>query len=366
MLNRGPVRAVGAVIDIALEGVAAAMIETDGEAIHGFGKAAFRPFAEDERRVLRAARGRWGAHREAAEIVENAQAEVLAGFPQAEIIGLHGPVLAHEPGGRGSLQPGNGALLAGALGRPVVWDLAATDIEMGGQGAPLAPFFHFACARRIGAGGPLAFLDLDAITTVTLVDPAAPRPEEGGVLLAWEAGPGLALLVDLLAERRGTPVRAGGWMEAGGRIDTDALAAFLRDPHHFRLPPRALRERRFASLIEAVAALPEEDAMATLTAAVEAALSQSLAHLPRPPVQAVVSGSGRRDAVLMGMLGDGPSFALRRAEEFGLDGDMMAAQAMAHLAVRVVRGLPTTCPATTGVAAAIGGGQISRPSGRSS
>lgn len=357
-------RAAGAMTDISLEGVAAAMVETDGEVIHGFGEAAFRPFSEDERRVLRAARGRWGAHRAAAEIVETAQAEVLAGFPQAEIIGLAGPVMAHEPGGRGSLQPGNGALLAEALGRPVVWDFAATDMEMGGQGAPLAPFFHFACARHIGARGPLAFVDLGGICTVSLVDPAAARPEEGGVLLAWEAGPGLALLADLLAERRGAPVRPEGWMEAGGRIDTDILAAFLRDPHFFRLPPKSLRERRFSSLIEAVAALPGHDAMATLTAAVEAAVSLSMAHFPRPPLRAVVSGRGRHDEVLMGMLGDGSGFPLQPAEEAGLDGDMMAARAVAHLAVRVVRGLPTTCPATTGVAAPVGGGQVSRPSGR--
>ncbi|MFN3647554.1 MAG: anhydro-N-acetylmuramic acid kinase, partial [Gemmobacter sp.] len=39
----------------------------------------------------------------------------------------------------------------------------------------------------------------------------------------------------------------------------------------------------------------------------------------------------------------------------------LEAQAFAHLAVRVARGLPTSCPGTTGVPAAIGGGEISRP-----
>jgi anhydro-N-acetylmuramic acid kinase len=40
---------------------------------------------------------------------------------------------------------------------------------------------------------------------------------------------------------------------------------------------------------------------------------------------------------------------------------MMEAQAFAFLAVRVALGLPTSCPGTTGVRAAIGGGKISRP-----
>jgi len=42
---------------------------------------------------------------------------------------------------------------------------------------------------------------------------------------------------------------------------------------------------------------------------------------------------------------------------------MLEAQAFAHLAVRVARGLPTSCPGTTGVRAAVSGGTISRPEG---
>jgi anhydro-N-acetylmuramic acid kinase len=52
---------------------------------------------------------------------------------------------------------------------------------------------------------------------------------------------------------------------------------------------------------------------------------------------------------------------IRPVEAVGLDGDMMEAQAFAFLAVRVARGLPTSGPSTTGVAAFVGGGQLSRP-----
>ncbi len=48
-------------------------------------------------------------------------------------------------------------------------------------------------------------------------------------------------------------------------------------------------------------------------------------------------------------------------EAVGLNGDMLEAQAFAYLAVRVLRGLPTSAPGTTGVRAAVGGGRISRP-----
>jgi anhydro-N-acetylmuramic acid kinase len=84
-------------------------------------------------------------------VVETAHAELLARFPDAALLGVHGQTLAHDPRGRGTHQAGDGSLLAEALGKPVVWDFRRADVEMGGEGAPLAPFFHFACARRIGA-----------------------------------------------------------------------------------------------------------------------------------------------------------------------------------------------------------------------
>ncbi|HRO13465.1 MAG TPA: anhydro-N-acetylmuramic acid kinase, partial [Paracoccus sp. (in: a-proteobacteria)] len=48
-------------------------------------------------------------------------------------------------------------------------------------------------------------------------------------------------------------------------------------------------------------------------------------------------------------------------ETAGLDGDMIEAQAFAWLAVRVLRGLPTSSPRTTGAPGPVCGGRISAP-----
>ena len=77
----------------------------------------------------------------------------------------------------------------------------------------------------------------------------------------------------------------------------------------------------------------------------------------------LVAGGGRHNATLMAMLRARLPFPVLPVEDADLDGDMLEAQAFAFLAVRVLRGLPTSCPGTTGVAAAVGGGRISRPSG---
>jgi anhydro-N-acetylmuramic acid kinase len=55
----------------------------------------------------------------------------------------------------------------------VIWDFRSTDVEMGGQGAPLAPFYHWACARQVGAEGPVAFLNLGGVGNITWTDPRA-------------------------------------------------------------------------------------------------------------------------------------------------------------------------------------------------
>ena len=66
--------------------------------------------------------------------------------------------------------------------------------------------------------------------------------------------------------------------------------------------------------------------------------------------------------MLMQMLAVSLDCPVVPVEKVGLDGDMLEAQAFAYLAVRVARGLPTSCAGTTGVRAAVGGGSVSVPS----
>ncbi|QCO54628.1 anhydro-N-acetylmuramic acid kinase [Pseudorhodobacter turbinis] len=364
MLKAGPVWALGAMSGTSLDGVDAAMVLTDGQNLLEFGHTAYREYTPAQREAIRAGFGLWqddSGVEDVAEVVEAAHAAVLGLFDGAELVGFHGQTLAHDPGGRGTHQAGSGAVLAQVLGLPVVWDFRTADVEMGGQGAPLAPFFHFACAKYIGADAPLAFLNLGGVGNLTWVDPRFAKAEEAGVCVAFDTGPANAPINDLMQARLGLDCDKGGALAASGVPDAGILDRFLAHPYFLKMPPKSLDRNDFDSLSDAVAGLSDADAAATLTAAAAAAVAKGAEHFPAPVSRLLVTGGGRHNAVIMAALGQLMGCDVAPVEAVGLDGDMLEAQAFAYLAVRVAMGLPTSGPGTTGVRATIGGGQISRP-----
>jgi anhydro-N-acetylmuramic acid kinase len=363
-LKEGPVWALGTMSGTSLDGVDAAMVLTDGQRIFEFGPNAFRPYTTAEQKGLRAALGCWPGDpgvADAAQIVETAHAELMSRFKGVEIAGFHGQTLAHDPGGRGTHQAGCGTSLARMLGLPVAWDFRSEDVRLGGQGAPLAPFFHFALAKRLGPGAPVAFLNLGGVGNLTWIDPLAPLPETEGALLAFDTGPANAPINDLLQARRGVICDTDGALARTGTADEAIVAEFLRHPYFRRSPPKSLDRNDFHSQIAAVGQLGDADAAATLTAIAAAAVAAGTRYFPRPVSQILVGGGGRRNGVLMAELGRRLPCPVIPVEAAGLDGDMLEAQAFAYLAVRVARGLTTSAPGTTGVNKPIGGGIVSSP-----
>lgn len=364
MLKTGAIWALGTMSGTSLDGVDAAMVLTDGGRIVEIGQTEYRAYTVAERDVIRSAFGLWPGDagvEAAAEVVETAHAEVLSRFSGADIIGFHGQTLAHDPGGRGTHQAGSGAVLAEVLRTDVVWDFRTADVKLGGQGAPLAPFYHFACAKYIRAEAPLAILNLGGVGNLTWIDPSFATPEAGGALLAFDTGPANAPVNDLMLARFGLMQDEGGRLAAQGVADQAVIDAFLRHPYFFKMPPKSLDRNDFHRLLDAVSALGDADAAATLTLAAAMAVARGAEHFPSPASRILVTGGGRHNRALMGMLQSALQCPVAPIEAVGLNGDMLEAQAFAYLAVRVARGLPTSCPSTTGVSGAVGGGQISRP-----
>ncbi|MSU89970.1 anhydro-N-acetylmuramic acid kinase [Rhodobacteraceae bacterium 2CG4] len=360
-----PVWALGLMSGTSMDGVDAAALLTDGVGVLGFGPKRFLAFPDALRAELAAAQGLWQDDRARLPGIEaqlaGLYAEAVRFFPTTEIVGMHGQTLAHEPACFRTHQAGDGAALARDGGKPVVWDFRAADVLSGGEGAPLAPFFHHALARMLGLDAITAFLNIGGVANVTWIDPAAARPERPGALVAFDTGPGNAPIDDLVAARGQGSFDRDGALAAGGQVDEAVVAEVLADPYLARPAPKSLDRNHFAWLQDRVAGLATADAAATLAAVTAATIAASVRHMPEPPARWLVCGGGRHNAALMGMIAARTNAEVAPVEAEALDGDFLEAQAFAYLAVRVARGLPTSAPSTTGARLPVSGGRISRP-----
>jgi anhydro-N-acetylmuramic acid kinase len=198
------------------------------------------------------------------------------------------------------------------------------------------------------------------VGNVTWVDPTVTAPELA--CLAFDTGPANAPINDLMHSRLGKAQDLNGEMASQGTADQTLIARFLDHSYFYRMPPKSLDRNDFHGILDVVSALSNADAARTLTAFAALAVASGTDHFPKPVQRMLVGGGGRLNPVLMDELrANLPGVTVEPVEAAGLDGDMLEAQAFAYLAVRVARGLPTSCPRTTGVAAAIGGGKISKP-----
>jgi len=351
-------QALGLMSGTSLDGIDAALLRTDGERVLETGPALTLAYDEPFRERLRACLGSWDAPAEVERELTLHHAEAvrrlldLAGLPASEIdvIGFHGQTILHRPDQRRTRQIGDGALLAGETGIDVVADFRSADVAAGGQGAPLVPLFHAALAHALER--PLAVLNLGGVGNLTWIG-------EGGALIAFDTGPGNALIDDWALRHTGRAVDEDGRLAAAGRADEARVGAFLGQGYFAAHPPKSLDRddfrRHAAALVEGMGAA---DGAATLTAFTAASVAAALAHLPARPRRWLACGGGRRNPVLMADLRRRLGAPVQAVEEVGWDGDALEAQAFGFLAVRSLRGLPLTLPETTGVPVATAGGRV--------
>ena len=371
------VTAIGLMSGTSYDGVDVALIETDGEEIGSLGPTGYRPYSDQERDLLRraiAVATHLGDRTErpkilaqVEELVTDMHAEAVEAFLAANgmaasavgVVGFHGQTVLHRPDRGLTVQIGNGPALAARLGIPVVYDFRAADVAAGGQGAPVVPVFHRALVRQLKRAHPVGVLNLGGVANVTFID--------GNVeLIAFDTGPGNALIDDFVRMRTGQPRDDDGRTAAAGKVDEDAVARVLKHPFFAKAPPKSLDRNAFRHWAMEEGQLTEkstEDALATLTAVTAASVAHATKVLPRAPAGWLVAGGGTRNPTLMRMLAQRLApVSIETAGAVGWSADALEAQAFAYLAVRTLKGLPLTFPTTTGVPRPLTGGVLVRKS----
>src|SRR5262245_50004188 len=323
MAARDTVLALGLMSGTSCDGVDAALVETDGERRIRCGRWLTQPYEPAFGQRLRASLGGKGdvpaVERELTEIHAQAVRALLAAegiAPQSvTIVGFHGQTILHEPHRRRTWQIGDGSLLARLTGIDVVNDFRSRDVAAGGQGAPFVPLYHAALAADLPR--PLAVLNIGGVPNVTWIG----AQDAAGALLAFDTGPGNALLDDWALRHTGRPVDGGGSLARAGRVNEPALATLLANPYFDRPAPKSLDRDAFDPA--PLAGLSAADGAATLVAFTGASAARSAELFPRPVQRWLVTGGGRHNPALMAALRERLGVPVVPVEDVGWQGDAL-------------------------------------------
>ena len=344
--------AIGLMSGTSLDGVDVACIRTDGrDVIEVLDFAAF-PYGATEREVIRGSLGKRGCV-EAAQVVTAAHIRALESLGwEADVIGFHGQTIFHDPAAGETVQIGDGAALARAIGIDVVCDFRSADVAACGQGAPLLPLYHQARVRAAGLAFPTAILNIGGVGNVTWLG----SPSVSGGILAFDTGPGNALIDDFVKVRTGASFDIDGALARAGEVDARILAALLSSSYFREKPPKSLDRDMWN--VALVSALSDADGAATLSAFTVEAIKIAAMFFPAGPKQWFVCGGGRHNGFMMESLRAALGVSVQSVDALGWNGDALEAEGFAYLAVRSLQGLPLSVPNTTGVPVAQTGGVL--------
>jgi anhydro-N-acetylmuramic acid kinase len=359
--------AIGLMSGTSMDGIDAALVRTDGLTEVHVGAALTVPYRLSLRQRLGRVVAAHGSDLKEAdsvareitlahvEAVERLLAATGLKADAIDVLGFHGHTVFHNPAGRQTVQIGDPGLLARRTGIPVVGQFRLADVEAGGQGAPLAPLYH--AARAAGLEKPVAVLNIGGVANVTWF--ADGNAGDDGGILAFDCGPGNALIDDFVNARTGLAYDAAGALCLAGKVHADILDRLMRNDYFERQPPKSLDRDEFDA--GPVAGLSSQDGAATLAAFTVRAAAEAILRIGVPRSLLVCGGGRLNRAIMAGLAQALPGVEVAPVESVGWRGDALEAEAFGYLAVRSLKGLPLSLPATTGAPRPMPGGVYYRP-----
>ncbi len=354
MADYAPLTALGLMSGTSLDGIDAALIVSDGLQLIETGAVESFPYDPFFREKLRSCLGKLPVDPTVLEVNEELTSRHIMAVMDVleknnleatdiDLVGFPGHTILHRPKDHLTAQIGNPAKLAKETGIRVIGDFRSNDVIHGGEGAPLAPLFHHAIFADIEK--PLAVLNIGGVANVTWIGEGGDF--ENPNLIAFDTGPGNALIDDWVRKTIGCSMDEGGRLAHSGTVQEGILDGLLENPFFSRNPPKSLDRDDFASAIQAVSELSVEDGAATLSALSVHSIGKAQSFFPEKIKRWLVTGGGRHNATLMAMLNNLVCGRFEPVEVLNFNGDALEAQAFAYLSIRSFYGLPLSFPNTT-------------------
>ena len=351
--------ALGLMSGTSLDGIDVAAIQTDGLSDITYGPTLTIPYSEELQASIRSILGATKPSPKIMEIerhITECHGEAISLFLKThdlskesiDCVGFHGQTILHQspkkfPQGR-TWQIGDGQCLADLTGLKIIGKLRDNDVAHGGEGAPLVPIFHQALCKDLPH--PVIVINIGGIANVTWIN-----EDE---ILAFDTGPGNALINDWVHHHISAPYDQDGALASLGSVDKALVKKWCEHPYFSITPPKSLDR---LDLTFSPDLLSLEDGSATLSALTIESIYKASTFFPAPPKSIILAGGGRHNPVLLeGLKKKWISTPFHTADDMGWSSDFLEAQAFAYLAIRSQKSLPITFPETTGAPYPLTGG----------
>jgi anhydro-N-acetylmuramic acid kinase len=209
------------------------------------------------------------------------------------LISSHGHTTFHIPPHMTG-QIGHGSAIAAETGLPVVTDLRAVDVALGGQGAPIVPMGEKLLWRDTDM-----FLNIGGIANISL---------NASKYLAYDICPANRVL-NMLAATQGLEYDKDGALAASGSVDEQLLTKLNALEYYQRPYPKSLANDFGTDIIFPMllqSGLGNHDLLATYTehiaTQVGMAVEKHLAEISSPVLNMMVTGGGAFNDHLMDRL----------------------------------------------------------------
>jgi len=287
---------------------------------------------------------------------------------QVKAVASHGQTIMHvaDPESccgllsQGTLQIGEGAVIAERTGITTISDFRVADIAAGGSGAPLVPYLDLILAEKTGC--PVAFQNIGGIGNVTYLKNSESTPA------AFDTGPGNMIADELVRRYTSNSLSydQDGHIGLTGTADQGLLNNWMGHPYLKKSIPKTTGREEFGTeFIDVYLAGRKPDPDIIHTAEVFTACSISDAYrkyLPDLPEKVIVTGGGAHNPVIMDSLAEQlPECMIQTGDQAGISTDYKEAVAFALLGWCTMNKKPNNVPAATGARKQAVMGKVSYP-----
>lgn len=290
-----------------------------------------------------------------------------------DLIGSHGQTIQHLPNSvdyfghkvSSTLQIGDPSVLAKLTGKITVGDFRPSDVALGGQGAPLVPYFDFLLFHSNEKNRGL--LNIGGISNITIL-----HKEMGqNNVLAFDAGPG-NMMIDILMKRFfDKEFDENGDIANSGKLNEDLLIALITKDNFIESEPPKSTGREYygmeflVSFFDEFKDVPSEDWLHTITKFTAYAVYRNYEKYVEKETQLdelFISGGGAKNKFLYQSLAQYfENVEVKVIDEIGVSSDAKEAICFAVLANETISGNPSNIPRTTGASRATILGKICLP-----